>query len=179
LQNLINLKYKSFETERLILKPTTIEDAEMILELMNSPKWIENIGDRNVNNLDEAKAYIEEKIKPQLIRLGYSNYTLIRKSDNQKVGSCGLYDREGLEGVDLGFALLPQHEKNGYAYESATAILKAATTIFGTKEVKAITTKANKESQRLLEKLGLKFDKLIRIPNDHEELMLYRYQSND
>jgi len=57
--------------------------------------------------------------------------------------------------------------------------LKAATTIFGVKEVKAITTKANKESQRLLEKLGLKFDKLIRIPNDQEELMLYRYQSND
>ena len=99
MQNLINLMYKTFETERLILRPTTVDDAKMILDLLNSPKWIQNIGDRNVNNLDEAKAYIEAKIKPQLRRLGYSNYTLIRKSDNQKVGSCGLYDREGLEGV--------------------------------------------------------------------------------
>jgi len=83
-------QYKIFETERLILKPTSIEDAEFIFELLNTPKWIKYIGDRNIKTIENARGYIKTKMLPQLRKLGYSNYTLIRKADNCKIGTCGL-----------------------------------------------------------------------------------------
>jgi ribosomal-protein-alanine N-acetyltransferase len=167
-------QYKSYETERLFLKPTQVEDAAFILELLNTPKWIQFIGDRKVRTLEDAKNYIKNRMLPQLKRLGYSNYTVIRKEDNRKVGTCGLYDREGLEGVDIGFAFLPQFEGKGYAFEASDKVKNLAFNDFGIEEISAITVKENLSSQKLLKKLGLTFVKFTKIPNDDEELMLFK-----
>jgi RimJ/RimL family protein N-acetyltransferase len=169
-------KYAHFETERLVLQPTTEEDAGFILELLNSPKWLEYIGDRKVYTEEDAKQYIKNKISPQLEKLGFANYTLIRKSDGLKIGSCGLYDREGVEGIDIGFALLPAFEGLGYGFESASKVLEIGKTKFNIDRFSAITTKNNLASQRLIEKLGLRYIKTVRIPNDEEELLLYRIE---
>lgn len=171
-------KYESFETERLILKPMSKEDAPFLLELLNAPKWLKYIGDRNVHTIKDATEYIKVKITPQLKKLGYSNYTVIRKSDQIKIGSCGLYDREGIEGVDIGFAFLPQFEKNGYAYESANKMKTLAFDHFKLPQISAITTKENTDSQKLIEKLGLQFVKIINIPNDNEDLLLYQLKNH-
>lgn len=165
--------YKHFETERLILQPTSEDDAAFIYELVNTPKWLANIGDRNVKSVADAKSYIKDRIIPQLEKLGYGNYTLIRKLDNIKIGSCGLYDREGLEGIDIGFALLPVYENMGYGFESATKLIEVANQEFNIKLISAITTKENRTSQKLIEKLGLTYVKTVKIPNDAEELLLY------
>ena len=100
-------KSNIFETERLFIRPTSLEDAPFIFELLNPPKWKKFIGDRNIHSIKDAEAYIENKMLPQLEKLGYTNNTVIRKFDRQKIGSCGLYNREGIEGVDIGFSLLP------------------------------------------------------------------------
>ncbi|MBL4668161.1 MAG: GNAT family N-acetyltransferase [Flavobacteriales bacterium] len=165
--------YKSFETDRLFIKPTIESDADFIFELMNTPKWIKNIGQRNINSIEDAKNYINNKILPQLEKLGYSNYTVSLKIDNTKIGTCGLYNREGIDGVDIGFAFLPQHEKMGYAFESSNKIMQIALPEFGIKKISAITIKENLNSQKLIEKLGLSFIKMIKLPNDSEDLMLY------
>jgi len=164
---------KIFETERLILKPASEEDASFILELFNTPKWIKYIGDRNVKTVENAREYIKVRMVPQLERLGYSNYIVIRKADNCKVGTCGLYDREGLEGSDIGFAFLHEYEKKGYAFESANKLKNVAFNEFGLKEIKAITSKSNISSQKLLEKLGLEINSTIKLPDNDEELLLY------
>jgi RimJ/RimL family protein N-acetyltransferase len=169
-------KYAHFETERLVLHPTTVEDAGFILELLNTPKWLVYIGDRNVHTEEDAKQYIKNKISPQLEKLGFSNYTLIRKADGVKIGSCGLYDREGLEGIDIGFALLPAFEGLGYGFESASKVLEIGKNEFNIDRFSAITTQNNLASQRLIEKLGLRYIQTIRIPNDEEELLLYRIE---
>jgi len=132
--------YQSFETERLLLKPMSKDDAPFLLELLNSPKWIKYVGDRNIHSIEEAASYIKIKMAPQLKKLGFSNYTVIRKTDNAKLGSCGLYDREGIEGVDIGFAFLPQYEKMGYAFESANKMKALAFNQFNLKQISAITT---------------------------------------
>jgi len=170
-------EYRIYETERLMLKPTSEEDAEFILELLNSPKWLKYIGDREVRSVESARDYIRTKMLPQLDRLGYSNYTLSRKSDGVKIGTCGLYDREGLNGIDIGFAFLPEYEGHGYAYESADKIKNLAFDEFGIKELKAITTKENHSSQKLLEKLGFNLDGTVSIPNDEKELLLYKIKN--
>lgn len=167
------MSYKQYETERLILKPTTEEDAAYILELMNSPKWIQYIGDRNLKTLEDAEAYIRLKMLPQLERLGFSNYTIIRKSDGVKMGSCGLYDREGVKGVDIGYALLEAYEGQGYAIESAIKIRDLGFSDFGQNKISAITAVDNYASQKLLKKLGLEFVKKTILPEETEEVMLF------
>jgi RimJ/RimL family protein N-acetyltransferase len=111
---------------------------------------------------------------PQLESFGYATYTLIRKSDHRKIGTCGLYDREGLEGIDLGFALLPQYEKNGFATEALNKLMDAAFNEFGLEVISAITSKDNLSSQKILEKLGFKFKGMKRLPTNKEELRLYK-----
>lgn len=173
------MEYKTFETERLIIRPTSENDAAFILNLLNTPKWIKYIGDRNVKSIENARDYIKDKMIPQLERLGYSNYTIIRKEGHKKIGTCGLYDREGLEWIDIGFAFLPDYEKKGFAFEASTRIKEAAFTDFGIEIISAITTKENIESQKLLEKLGLKLIGTTTIPNDDEELLLYKAETTN
>jgi ribosomal-protein-alanine N-acetyltransferase len=164
---------KIFETERLILKPTTIADAEFIRTLYNSPKWIEFIGDRRISTVKDAENYIQTKLTPQMQSLGFGNYTIIRKSDGEKIGSCGLYDRQGVEGIDIGFALLPTFEKKGYAFESVKYLKEIGFNNFKLKQISGITSKKNKASQDLLMKIGLTFEKNIILPNETEEILLY------
>ena len=165
-----------YETERLLLRPTSLEDASFILELFNSPKWLKYIGDRNVRNLTQSREYIQNRILAQYERLGYSNFSVIRKSDLAKIGTCGLYDREGMDGIDIGFAFLPQYEGRGYAFEAASKIMELAFTDFGIAELKAITTKYNFASQKLLGKLGMLQSGTMTLPGDDEELFVYQIQ---
>jgi len=165
--------YTHFETENLILRATNHTDAAFVLELLNTPKWIKYIGDRNVKTVEDARQYIANKMQPQQERLGFSNYTVIRKSDNVKMGSCGLYDREGLEGIDIGFAFLPAYEGKGYAYEAAKVIRDFGLNTLGMESIQAITTVDNTASQKLLTKLGFLQTGETTLPGDTEKLMVY------
>ena len=167
-------KYKSFETDRLILKSTELEDSDFLIELFNTPKWIQYIGDRNIKTIPEAEKYIRDRVLPQQERLGYSNYIIINKENNVKIGICGLYDREGIDGIDIGFALLPEYEGRGYVYEASSKLMVVAKNTFGLNELSAITTKENIDSQKLLTKLGFRLAGFIFLPEDNEELMLFQ-----
>jgi len=169
------MEFETFETERLLIRPVVEEDADFVLELLNSPKFLELIGDREVRTPEQAREYIRRKMLPQLYRLGFGNYAVVRKADGMLLGTCGLHDREGLEGVDIGFAFLPQHERQGYALESALRLKQAALEDFNIKQILGITSKANLPSQKLLEKLGLKFERMIILPREEEEILLYKF----
>ncbi|WP_163324381.1 GNAT family N-acetyltransferase [Draconibacterium mangrovi] len=166
--------YLTFETPRLILRPVQESDALFILRLFRSENWLKYIGERGIHSADEARTYIREKMYPQLKKEGYGNYVVIRKTDNASIGTCGLFDREGLEGIDIGFAFLPEFEGQGYAFEAAERLKKAGIVDFKIKNITAITAKYNLRSQRLLEKLGMRFTKHVTLPNDTEEIMFYR-----
>ena len=166
-------QYMAFKTDRLLLRPTSAEDADFILELLNTPKWLKFVGDRNVHTVEEAKIYIEERMIPQLHSHGYSNYTMIRLEDHAKVGCCGLYDREGLEGVDIGFALLPAYENMGYALEGSSEIMRAARKHFSIRIVKGITSPEHLASQKLLKKLGMVCTGKVILPDEEEELLVF------
>lgn len=112
-------------------------------------------GDRNIKTLKDVEKYILDNIIPQRERLGYSTYTVIKKADNSKMGTCGLYDREGLEGIDIGFAFLPEYERRGYAFEAARALVQTAAKKFKLDALSGITVKDNVASQNLLKKTGV------------------------
>jgi RimJ/RimL family protein N-acetyltransferase len=96
---------KTYETERLILKPTDKEDGEFIFKIMNTPKYYKYIGDRNIRTLEDAENYITKKM-PQYEKMGFGNFTVTLKSDGSKIGFCGIYVRPSLETPDIGFAFL-------------------------------------------------------------------------
>lgn len=170
--------HKEFESERLLIRPTLEQDAELVYQLMNTPKFIKYVGDRGINSIEEAEKYIKIKMLPQLNTLGYSSYSLITKTDGTKIGTCGLYNRDGVDGIDIGFGLLPQYEGFGYAFESACRLIKAAFEEFGIDKINGITSKENISSQRLLEKLGLELVGTTKLPNENHEILLYIKKRN-
>ena len=168
--------YMSFQSERLIIRPTLEQDAELIYQLMNSPKFIKYVGDRQLYSLKDAEKYIQDKMLPQLHSVGYSNYSLINKKNGAKIGICGLYDREGLDGIDIGFGILAPYEGLGYAFESSSRIIKAGFEELEISEIKAITNKENISSQCLLVKLGFNLKGTIMLANENDELLLYKIE---
>lgn len=150
-----------------------VEDADLIFELYNMPKFLQFIGDRNIQTLSDAENYIKAKFLPQIERLGYGNYLIETKEDNHKIGGVGIFEREGLDIADIGFSLLERFEGKGYAFEAAQKVKSIGMDEFGLQKISAITTKDNVSSQKLIEKLGLKFQKFVILPNEDEELMYY------
>ncbi len=82
----------------------------------------------------------------QLHERGYANYTLVLKATGQKVGVCGLYVRTGMRLIDLGYALLPSTEGNGYARESSLRLMQAAKEDFDQIKLSAVTHPDNAAS---------------------------------
>lgn len=168
-----------FETERLHIRPINLDDADINLKLVNTKEFKEFVGERNVNTLDESREYIRQRNQPQIERVGYGNFTLIEKNTGKKIGGCGLFHREGLEVVDIGFSFIPEYYGKGYGYEAASRILRAAFEEYGLTKVSAITVKKNIASQKLIEKLGLKFLKIVNLPNDPEDLLYYEISRDE
>ncbi|MFC0604317.1 GNAT family N-acetyltransferase [Winogradskyella pulchriflava] len=165
--------FGAFHTQRLDIRPVSIEDAPFILELMNTPKWIQFIGDRNVRTVKEAEAYITAKAFPQLQKYGYTNNVIIRKADHIKLGTCGLYHREGKDDPDIGFAFLPAHRGKGYAFEAANKLMHVGKYNYGLTELSAYTLEENRASRTLLERLGFILIGTGSLPNNDEELLHY------
>ncbi len=166
-------RFETYETHRLRLKLFDENDADFLFELYNSPSFIKFIGNRNIRNTCDARNYIKERFLPQIKKLGFGNYLIILKESNQKIGAVGIFGREGLDVMDIGFSFLPEFESKGYGYESSKRILQAGFEDFNLENVSAITLEDNIASRKLIEKLGLKFKKIINIPNDPEDLLYY------
>ena len=165
---------KVMETEHLILRWLTTDDAAFILELLNDPSWIRFIGDRGVRTLEDARNYIVTGPMEMYSRLGFGLFlTELKDAERTPVGLCGLIKRDGLEDVDLGFGFLGRFHSKGYGSEAAAATLAFGRDQIGLQRIVGITTVDNVASSKLLEKVGMKYEKMILLPNDTEELKLY------
>ena len=160
------------ETERLTLRQFTADDAAFILELVNEPSFIQNIGDRGVRTLSDAVRYIETGPVASYTRNGFGLYLVTLKESSESIGMCGLIKRAALEDVDIGYAFLPKFWSKGYAVESALAIKEQARGL-GLRRLLAIVDPANTGSIRVLEKLGLVFEKMIKLSADDIDLKLF------
>lgn len=161
------------ETERLALREFEIGDTDFVIRLLNSPGWLEQIGDRNVRTKAAAEDYLTNRVMPNYAQHGFGVYVVLLKPDLIPIGNCGLIRREGLEHTDIGFAFLPEYMGKGYAYESASACVKWGMEELKLPQLQAITLPTNTASIRLIEKLGMHKVSSIHIPNDDEELWLF------
>jgi RimJ/RimL family protein N-acetyltransferase len=160
------------ETERLVIREFITDDAPFILELVNEPAWLTFIGDKGVRTTDDAVRYILNGPVKSYHTHGFGLWQVQLKQENIPIGMCGLIKRDLLEHVDIGFAYLSAHNGQGYAYEAAIATLEYAKDKVGLKHILAITNQDNFRSIRLLEKLGLKFERLITLPGEQKPILL-------
>src|SRR5687767_8032735 len=164
---------KVLETDRLTLRYLTLADAEFILQLLNDPSFIRFIGDRGVRTVEEARQYILQGPIASYERFGFGLYLAEITATGAQVGICGLLKRDTLPDADIGFAFLPPHWRQGYAYESAAAVITYGKDELGQKRILAITSPENDASIKLLEKLGFTFEKVTKLSQDAAEVNLF------
>ncbi|KUJ82457.1 N-acetyltransferase [Microbulbifer flavimaris] len=165
------------KTTRLLLREMTEEDAPLMLAVLNDPDFLRNVGDRGVHNEEDARRYIVNGPIADYKRQNFGMYK-VELRDGTPIGLCGLVKRDGLDDVDIGFALLPDYRGQGYALEAATAVMAFARDKVGLERVVAIAQPANLPSVQLLEKLGMQQERKIQLPNDDEELLLMAWSAN-
>jgi ribosomal-protein-alanine N-acetyltransferase len=159
-------------TERLVLRQLELLDAAFILELLNEAAFLKFIGDKGVRTLDDAREYILKGPIDSYERHGFGLFAACLR-DGTPTGICGLVKRDGLADVDVGFAFLSRHCSRGYAAESASAVLLHATRVLRLQRVVAITSSDNLGSIAVLQKIGLEFERMIRLAEHGPELKLF------
>jgi RimJ/RimL family protein N-acetyltransferase len=160
-------------TERLRIRRLDAGDVAFLFRLVNEPSWIRYIGEKGVRSVEDARRYLEQGPLAMYGRLGFGLYAVELRATREPIGICGLIRRDALPDVDLGFALLPEYWRSGYAFEAATAVMAHGRTAFGLRRIVAVLSRDNDRSRRLLVRLGFRFERRIRLSPEDEELDLY------
>ena len=165
--------HPELETARLSLRRFEFDDAPFIVDLLNQPSFLANIGDRGVRNLDDAHRYLREGPMAMYERHGFGLWRASRRSDDEFVGMCGLLKRDILPDVDVGYAFLPQHWGQGYAFEAANATIGHGARQFGLQRIIGVVSDHNVASIRVLEKVGMRFERMYPMHPGEPEVRLY------
>jgi RimJ/RimL family protein N-acetyltransferase len=161
------------ETARLRLRHLLDSDAPFILELLNEPDFIRNIGDREVRTLEDARRYIQHGPMVSYSQHGFGLFLVELRDSGKPVGICGLLKRDYLQDVDVGFALRESYRGQGYAFEAAQAAMRHGQEDLGISRIVAITSPDNRASMKVLRKLGLEFERNLRIPDQSRDTRLF------
>ena len=164
---------KVLETQRLILRQLSVDDAEFIFEIVNEPAFISNIGDKRVRNMADARQYILNGPIDSYQRFGFGLYLVELKESRLPVGMCGLLKRDALDDVDIGYAFLEKFWSKGYAFESTAAVMDYARNTIGLHRIVALISPGNEKSIRVVTKQGFHLEKVIRLPDYDGDSMLY------
>ena len=168
-----NTHMTPIKTDRLILRQFDLNDADFILALLNEPSFIQNIGDRGVRTRADAEKYLENGAMTSYAKNGFGLLAVTLTETGETIGMCGLIKRDALEDVDIGYAFLPKYWSQGYAIEAAQGVMKFAREVLGLKRIVAIVDPANAGSVRVLEKLGMTFEKMVKLAEDDIDLKLF------
>ena len=166
------------ETERLLLEKAVLKDGPFFYALLNSPNWIEWIGDRGIRSVKDAETYIQNELINSYATNGWGLYKVVLKRTQKPIGICGFLKRPGLKHVDIGFAILPEYVGNGYAFEAVKASMKYAASTLALKIILGITTEQNLPSIKVLEKAGLRMIDKIKLEKNEKEFFLYSNEKN-
>jgi RimJ/RimL family protein N-acetyltransferase len=161
------------ETQRLGLRRLAADDAAFILELLNEPSFLRWIGDKGVRTCEDACRYLESGPLAMYAKHGFGLLAVESREGGAAMGMCGLLKRDALELPDLGFAFLPRCWSRGYAREAAQGVLAHGRASLGIRRVLAITDPDNQPSIRLLESIGFRFERLLRMPGDAHDVRLF------
>ena len=161
------------ETPRLTLRRLQFSDAEFLVGLLNQPSFLENIGDKGVRDVEGAHRYLREGPMAMYEQFGFGLWHVSRREDGAAIGMCGLLKRDIFPDVDVGYAFLPEFWGKGYAFEAAEATVAHAKRKFGLPRVIAVVSEGNNGSIRVIEKLGMQFERMVPMSPNEPDVRLY------
>lgn len=161
------------ETERLSMRRLTLDDADLMLSVWNDPAFIEHVGDREIYSIEQAHDAMLNGALRSYEEYGYGPFRIGLREDDRAIGICGLFRREGYEDPDIGWSTLPTYGGKGYAFEAATAVLDHVHNELGIARVLAFISAGNLPSIGLARKLGLRYERQVRLVGDDEDVCLY------
>ncbi len=140
------------QSERLTIESLDYDDADFIIALMNTPGWLRYIGDRNMHDHPAARAYIDDQ-RQYNEKAPMGMYAIRLNNTGDVIGICGILQRDYLQVPDIGFALLPEYHRRGYAREACHMLMDFYWSQ-GRGQLLGITSPDNIASQQLLLTLG-------------------------
>lgn len=164
---------QSIVAKRITFTRLTRSDAAFIVALQTDADWLRYIGDRGVRTEQDAVAYIDNGPGASYAAHGFGLYRVSLRSTGEPIGICGLLQRDTLPDPDIGYALLPAHRGKGYAAEAAAATLTFARETLGITRILAIVSPENAASIRVLEKIGMVFERSVQMRPDAAASALY------
>ena len=164
---------QAIETERLILRPFSLDDAEAWLPLISLSEIIRYTGDTPAGSVDEARELLRTRPLKDYEQYGFGRLAVIEKASGRLVGFCGFKYVVELGEVDIGYRFLPDCWGKGYATESAGALMQDGRRALNIRRVVGTVHPDNPASGRVLEKLGLRFERLLEPDEDGVRFLLY------
>lgn len=150
---------QTMQTERLILRPFTLDDAEEYFPLVSHPDIVRHTGEEPVASLDDARHLLLTRPLRDYVVHGFGRMACIEKQTGRLIGFSGLKYLEDLEEVDIGYRFLPECWGKGYATESAAALMQQGVGAHGIQRIIGLVEPANIASASVLKKLGLRFER--------------------
>ena len=144
------------ETERLLLRTFTENDAALLYELNHDPE-VTRYTDDPMTTLDQAKKVLDEVILPQYILYNHGRWAVHLKPHLEFIGWCGLKFLADRNEVDLGYRFMKKFWGKGYATEAAYACLEYGFKSLNLQLIVGRALPENAGSIRVLEKCGMQF----------------------
>lgn len=161
------------ETERLILRRFTPEDAEEYFPLMSDPEVLRYTGDKPLESVEQVREMLLNRPIRDYGVVGYGRMACIEKSSSRLIGFSGLKYLEDLKEVDVGYRFVHDAWGKGYATESARVLMDVGVREHGLKRIIGLVDKRNTGSSNVLKKLGLTFERATKIGDYPTDLDVY------
>ena len=142
------------ETKRLVIKPTVVEDVDLLLKMDKQEETQKFLGGIKDNTREEWLGFLEKRISST----ERCSFTVFLK-DNVPIGLCELKMIDNY--AELSYIFDYDHCNNGYCTEACRKIIEFAFKELNLKYIYASVIKDNHSSVRVLEKLGFKYQDSI------------------
>ena len=160
------------ETERLLLREITLDDKEELFNLHSDPEVQNYTGEPVVESIEEIEKAIWTRIN-DYEKYGFGRWATVLKNGMKFVGWAGLAYLPEFDEIDLGYRFLPEYWGSGIATEASHAILTYGFNTLKLRKIIAIAVKENKASIRVMEKVGMEFDKFAPYEPGSEDAVWY------
>lgn len=163
----------SLQTERLLLRPFTLDDAVDYWPLLREPQVLRYTGEQPVTDLEGVREVLRSRPLADYEQHGFGRMACVERASGRLIGFSGLKYLDDLDEVDIGYRFVPEAWGKGYATESARPLLAQGLQQLGLRRIIGLVMSQNQASARVLVKLGLRLEKQISVDDHEQPLDLY------
>lgn len=151
---------KRLTTDRLLLRPLTLEDAGALNRLNADPQVMRYIGPLQ-DSVEKTRRYLMDGPMADYHKYGFGRHAMLHRASGEFIGFCGLKYLPELDEVDVGYRLLPAYWGQGLVTEAARETMRFGREDLGLKRIIGLAMPDNQASIRVLEKLGMQYEKQV------------------